>query len=154
VCAERRAVAHGPPQTFPVAREKGGAVEFARNILKGALAAALMLAALSGWGENKGPIYLAHATKVAGSVLASGNYNLRWERTGGEVQVKIYQGKKEVANVPARVIQLSSPSPFDSAVVESKDGTQSLSEIRFEGKKFALRIAGDDSSGGSAVGSK
>ena len=125
-----------------------------RNILKGALAAALILAALSGWGENKGPIYLAHTTKVAGNVLASGNYNLRWDATGGEVQVKIYKGKKEVAIVPARVIQLSSPAPFNSAVVESKDGTQSLSEIRFEGKKFALRIAADGGSGASAGGSK
>jgi len=129
-------------------------VQSIRNILKSALAAALMLAALSGWGENKGPIYLAHATNVAGTVLVSGNYNLRWEGTGGEVKVKIYQGKKEVAIVPAQVIQLSSASPFNSAVIKSQDGTQSLSEIHFEGKKFALRIAGDGSSGASGMGSK
>jgi len=129
-------------------------VQFTRNILKGALAAALILAALNGWGEKKGPIYLAHATNVAGTVLASGNYNLRWDATGGEVRVKIYQGKKEVVIVPAQVIQLSSPAPLNSAVIKSQDGTQSLSEIHFEGKKFALRIAGDGGSGASGVGSK
>ena len=122
--------------------------------LRAVLAAVLLLAATGALSEDKGPMYLGQPTKVGGSFLATGNYKVRWEGKGEEVELKIYRGKKEVATVPARLIQLSSPAEFNSAVVQSKDGTRSLSAIHFQGKKLALRIGGDAAGASSSGASK
>jgi hypothetical protein len=103
------------------------------------------------WAESKGALELQHPTAVAGKTLATGNYVVRWEGKGDQVELKIYQGKNVVASLPARVIQLSSPSGYDSAVInQGSNGTPSLSEIRFGGKKFALRVDNEGGGSGSA----
>jgi hypothetical protein len=101
------------------------------------------------WAESKGALELQHPTAVAGKTLATGNYVVRWDGKGDQVELKIYQGKNVVASLPARVIQLSSPSGYNSAVVNSSSGTPSLSEIRFGGKKFALRVDNEGAGSGS-----
>lgn len=117
-------------------------MQIVNKFCKRVVFATLFLLSAVAWSQTKGPLYLAHPTTVAGKVLASGHYTLRWEGAGEQVEVKICQGKKEVAAVPARVIQLSSPASFDSAVVETEGGTTSLSEIHFAGKKSALHVGG------------
>ena len=85
--------------------------------------------------------------RVAGKQLAVGNYKLTWDGSGSSVQLNIMQGKNVVATVPARVIELDRPSTDDSAVVSSNsDGSKSLSEIRFSGKKYALAIGEESAS--------
>jgi hypothetical protein len=120
------------------------------SICKGILAAALVLASMSLWAESKGALELQHPTAVAGKTLATGNYVVRWEGTGDQVELKIYSGKNVVASLPARVIQLSSPAGNNSAVIDQSTGTPSLAEIRFGGKKFALRLNNEGSGSGSA----
>jgi hypothetical protein len=129
-------------------------VQIAHKFYKKVCIAMLLLLPAIAWSESKGPLYLAHPTNVAGRMLASGNYTLRWEGAGEQVQVKIYQGKNEVAAVPARVIQLSSPASFDSAVVKTEGGTTSLSEIRFVGKKSALHVGGNVGNGSASGAAK
>src|SRR5262249_40055908 len=109
----------------------------------------------SAWAESKGPLELQHPTAVGDKTLASGKYVVRWEGTGDQVQLKIYKGKNVVASVPARVIQLDSRAGNDSAVVsQGGNGALSLSEIRFGGKKFALRINGESAGSGSSGASR
>jgi hypothetical protein len=78
---------------------------------------------------------------VSGQQLAAGQYNVSWEGSGSNVQVNILQGKKVVAKASGRVVDLSQSPNYDSAVVKKNaDGTRSLTEIRFSGKKQALAI--------------
>jgi hypothetical protein len=117
--------------------------------LRGVLVAVLLVVATVALSEDKGPMYLTEPTQVGRSILGTGNYKVRWEDKGEQVELKIYQGKKEVATVPAHLIQLSSPAEFNSAVVQSNGGTRSLSAIHFQGKKLALQLR-DDAAGASS----
>lgn len=125
------------------------------GICKGVFVSILLLLAISAWADSKGSLGLQHPTMVGGKTLATGNYTVRWEGTGDQVQLKIYKGKSEVASMPARLIQLSSAPGNDSAVVnDNGSGTPSLSEIRFGGKKFALQLTGEAGSSSSGGASK
>ena len=124
------------------------------RIYKFAFVTALVLLTISAWGESRRPLYLPHPTNVGGKTLAQGNYTVRWEGASEHVQVKIYKGRSEVVSVPARLIQLNSAAEFNCAVLSGEGEPQSLSEIRFGGKKFALRIPADASGASSATAAK
>lgn len=127
----------------------------AGKICKVVVLATAVLVSVSLWAESKGSLGLQHPTNVAGKTLAAGDYTVRWEDTGDQVELKLYKGKNVVASIPAHVIQLSSPAAYDSAVVNNDgDGTTSLAEIRFGGKKFALRLGEQGGGSGSSGASK
>lgn len=120
---------------------------------KGMVLAAVVLLAGSALAANKGSLDLQHPTNVAGKQLASGNYMVSWDGTGDQVQLKIYRGKNEVASTPAHMVKVDSPAQTNSAVVSSNsDGSYTLSQIRFGGKKFALEISNDGGGAGAAAG--
>jgi hypothetical protein len=122
---------------------------------KGILITALVLAATAMWADGKGSLGLQHPTNVAGKTLQSGNYSVRWEGNGEQVELKIYKGKDLAASIPARLIQLSSPAASDSTVVNNDNtGTGSLAEIRFGGKKYALQITNGGGGAGSSGASR
>jgi hypothetical protein len=55
--------------------------------------------------------------------------------------MSILKGKNVVTKVPAHIVDLGAASPSDAAVVKNNgDGTKSLSEVRLNGKKFALAV--------------
>jgi len=62
------------------------------------------------------------------------------------VQLSIVQGKNVVAKVPAKVVELNNKASNDAAVLKDNgNGTTSLTEARFAGKNFSLKIGeGDD----------
>jgi hypothetical protein len=117
--------------------------------------ATLVLLAGTAWAANKGSLQLMHPTTVAGTTLDSGNYTVQWDENGDQVELKIYQGKKQVATTSAHITQLASPSPYSSAIVSTDaKGAVSLSEIRFAGKKMAIEINGEGGSAGAAGSAK
>jgi hypothetical protein len=122
--------------------------------LKGTLLTAVVLIAVNTFAaSNKGSLELQRPASVAGKQLASGNYTVRWEGTGDQVDLKIYHGKDVVISTPARLIQVDHPTNNNSAVLNSNpDGSLSLSQIRFGGKHYALDIptAGEGASGAGA----
>lgn len=122
--------------------------------LKGTLLAIVVLVAGSALASSKGSLDLQNSTSVGGKQLASGTYTVRWEGTGDQVELKIYQGKDIVASTSARVVKVEVPASYDSAVtVKNGDGSLSLSQIRFGGKKFALEISSQGGgSGGAGAG--
>lgn len=125
------------------------------SLCKGVVVTALVLATTTMWADGKGSLGLQHPTQVAGKTLDSGNYSVRWDGKGDQVELKIFKGKNMVASVPARVIQLSSAAPFDSAVVNNdSSGSMSLAQIRFGGKKYALEVSSDGGGSGSSGASK
>lgn len=120
-----------------------------KNIVSVGFAALVLLG--TAWAANNGSLDLLHPTDVAGTKLASGNYTVQWEGKGDQVELKIYQGKKQVASTTAHVVQLDTPSQYSSAIVNTgANGSLTLSQIRFAGKKMAIEINGEGGSGGAA----
>ncbi len=125
-----------------------------KNGLKFIFLAMVVLVAGSALASSKGSLDLQNSTSVGGKQLASGTYTVRWEGTGDQVELKIYQDKEMVASTSARVVKVEVPASYDSAVtVKNGDGSLSLSQIRFGGKKFALEISNPGGgSGGAGAG--
>lgn len=108
---------------------------------KGLLLGLALLLTTSAFATSKGSLQVADPTNVAGTQLKPGDYTVKWEGNGPNVELSILQSGKVVATVPARKIDLSRSADGDSAVVKlNGDGSKSLSEIRFGGKKFALAV--------------
>jgi len=118
---------------------------------KAILLATAVLLAGNAFASSKGSLELQHPTNVAGKQLASGTYSVRWDGNGEQVQVKFFQGKNEVASAPARMVEVAEAPQNNSAVVNTNsDGSYSLAEIRFGGKKYALQITNDAGSSGAS----
>jgi len=99
---------------------------------------ALLLSA-SAFAVNKGSFNLYGPVTVSGKQLTKGQYQVQWEGSGPDVQVSILSRGKVVTTVPAHLIELTRSGDSDATVWNKKDdGTKSLSEIDFAGKKYAL----------------
>jgi len=107
-----------------------------------------LLLATGAFAANKGPMQITDPTSVGGKELKPGDYTVSWDGTGPNVQLNVMKGSKLVTTVPAHVVAADHSSPSNSIVAkQNSDGSKSLSEIRFSGKKFTLQVA--DSMGGS-----
>jgi hypothetical protein len=134
-------------------KEKGAAMKFA-TVSKTLIMGVALFLATSAFAATKANLSLPHATNVNGTTLSPGDYKLEWDGTGPDVEVSILQGKKVIAKVPAKLVDVSSPYNNDAAVVKQNgDGSASLSEARFQGKKYALHL-GETNDGMQAGSSK
>ena len=108
---------------------------------KGLLLGLALLLATSAFASNKGSLAVTDNCMVAGKQLAKGDYKVSWEGNGPDVQINIMKGKNVVATVPAHMTELNSNAQGASAILSANtDGSKTLSEIRFAGKKYALAI--------------
>ncbi len=113
-----------------------------------------LLLASSAFAATKANLVLNNPTTVNGTKLKAGEYKLEWDGSGPNVEVSVIQGKKVLAKVPAKLVDLSAPAQNDAAVVKSNgDGTTNLAGARFQGKKFAIDL-GESSDGMQAGSSK
>jgi hypothetical protein len=104
-----------------------------------ALALLLATGAFAANKQNKGSLELDQPATIGGHQLASGEYKLTWDGTGPNVDLMIKSYGKLVATVPAHLIELSRPERSNTYVAQTNaDGSQSLIEIDFGGKKYAL----------------
>jgi hypothetical protein len=127
-------------------------MNFAKTF-KGLVLGSALLLATSAFAASKGALQLTAPATVAGKQLAAGDYTVKWDGNGPNVQLEILKGKNVVATVPAQVVTLDHESNYDSAVVNTDgSGGRVLSQIRFSGKKMALSVAGEGS-GSSSSGS-
>ncbi|HSY93061.1 MAG TPA: hypothetical protein VK812_16980 [Candidatus Binatus sp.] len=112
-----------------------------------------LLLASSAFAATKADLVLQNPTTINGTKLKAGEYKLQWDGSGPNVEVSITQGKKVLAKVPAKVVDLKTASQNNAAVVKTNDdGTSTLAGARFEGKKFAIELgdAGDGMQAGSS----
>ena len=118
-----------------------------RNISTGLLLGLTLLLATSVFAaNNKGSVQTLSTVTVNGKTLPAGDYSLKWEGTGSNIQLNILKNNKVVATTPARLVDLQQSPTQDQAVVKNnEDGTKSLSEVRFSGKKYALQIGEEPS---------
>ena len=120
-----------------------------KSMFMGGSLAALVLFAVSALAVTKGSLELQHPTNVGGKQLATGSYTVQWDGSGDQVELKVFQGKKEVASTSAKVVKVERAPESNSAVTSANgDGSSSLTEIRFRGKTYALQLNGEG--GGSA----
>ena len=109
-----------------------------------ALALLLATSAVAANKQNKGSIALDQAATIARHQLAPGEYKLTWDGTGPNVDLMISSHGKLVATVPARLLELNRPEPANGYELRTNaDGSLSLTEIDFGGKKYALAF-GDE----------
>jgi hypothetical protein len=66
---------------------------------------------------------------ISGTHLEPGEYTVRWNGTGSDVQVQFLQGKKEIVSVPAKVIAHSNPTNPAITMRSTEDGSKTISEI-------------------------
>jgi hypothetical protein len=113
----------------------------ASKISKGLLLGLALLLATSAFAANKGNLEVTDPVTVNGKQIGAGEYTVKWDGNGPNVELNILRGKNVVATVPARMVDLDQAPNRDSAVtVLSPDGHKSLNEIRFSGKKYAFAI--------------
>ena len=111
------------------------------NLYKSLLLGLTLLLTVGAFAASKGSMQILDSVTVSGKTLPPGEYSLQWDGSGQNVQLSILKGKKVVATTPAHVLDLSQSAQANEALVKnSSDGNRSLSEIRFEGKKYALQI--------------
>jgi|SRR5579863_9087809 hypothetical protein len=110
-----------------------------------------LLLAATALAANKGPLQITDPTSVGGKQLKPGDYTVSWDGDGPSVQANIMKGSKVVTTVPAKVVASDQAGKSNSIVaVQGQDGTKTLSEIRFSGKKYTLQI--ENAMGGSQSG--
>jgi hypothetical protein len=111
-----------------------------KSLLPG-LALLLATGAFAANNASKGSFKVFDPVTVNGHRLAPGQYKLMWAGTGPKVELMILSQGKVVATVPARLIELGQAG-HDNATESHKndDGSQSLTQIDFAGKKYALAL--------------
>ena len=126
------------------------------NVSKGLLLGLTLLLATSLFAaSNKGSLQTLSDVTISGKTLPAGDYSVNWDGSGQNVQMNIMKGKKVVATTPATLVDLSQAPSSDAAVVKDNgDGTKSLAEVRFSGKKYALQIGQNSGSGEGNAASK
>jgi hypothetical protein len=104
------------------------------------MGSAVLLAA-NAFAANKGALHVSSPETVAGERLTAGDYTIRWEGAGPSVQLKIMRREKVVVAVPAKLVALNSASPSNSVILQiDGNGSRTLSQIFFSGKRFALQV--------------
>jgi len=100
-----------------------------------------LLLASSAFAGTKASLELGSRVTVNGTQLNPGEYSLQWEGSGPNVELSIKQGKKVLTKVQAHVVDLDKPAPYNAAVTLTNDkGPNSLTGVRFQGKKFSLEF--------------
>jgi hypothetical protein len=119
------------------------------NISKGLLLGLALLLATSAFAaaNNKGSVEFLTPVTVGGKQLPAGDYSVKWDGNGPNVELNILKGNKVVLTTPARLIDLGQKPDSSAAVVkQDSDGSRSLTEIHFSGKKYALAIGSESAS--------
>jgi hypothetical protein len=118
---------------------------------QGLLLGVSLLLAASALAANKASVQLPEPAMVGGTQLKAGDYTVKWDGSGPSVQLSILRGNKVVATTPAQVVSVDR-APERSSVLARQEGngSASLAEIRFSGKKYVLRIGGE--AGGADAG--
>jgi hypothetical protein len=115
-----------------------------KTLLAG-LALLLATSAFAANNVNKGSFEVFEPITVSGHQLAPGQYKLHWDGTGSNVELMILSHGKLVATVPAQLVDLSQAERDNTTVSRTNDdGSHSLTQIDFAGKKYALAF-GDES---------
>lgn len=117
---------------------------FANKLMLGAA----LLLATSAFAAEKGSMKLIQPAVVGGVQLAPGEYNLSWDGTGSNVELKVAKGSKVVATAPAKLVDLPNSAAANGTTTKpNAEGKTAVSQIFFHGKTRALEIVPEASQG-------
>jgi hypothetical protein len=112
-----------------------------RHFAKGLLFGATLVLASAVLAGEKATVKFYEDVKVNGKTLAPGRYDLTWEGSGANVQLSIHQGKETVATIPAQIeSSASAPASTGYSTKKEDDGSRSLTNVFFSGKKYSINI--------------
>ena len=124
------------------------------TVSKSLLMGSALWFASSAFAADKASMQVQSPVTINGATLKPGDYKVEWNGSGSNVELSITQGKKVLAKVPAHVVDLETASNSNATVIRrNDDGTNSLTGLRFGGKKFALEV-GEASDGMQSGSSK
>jgi len=76
-------------------------------------------------------------------LIKAGDYKLKWDGSGSNVELSIMRGKNVIAKAPARLVDLEVPADEDAALVWKNDsGTEYAHRDSIQGQEDQL---GDNS---------
>jgi len=126
-----------------------------------ALAATCLLAlgafaATTGRNDGRRALNLSEPTKLLGTSVPAGTYDLRWTREPGSeaVKLEVTHGKKVVAMGKGAWTSSDVPSPHEALVYRTASGAAELAEIRFRGSADRIVVAAHDEGTTTAGGSR
>jgi len=109
----------------------------ALKVLAGISVLVLAMSAVA--AENSGKFILPSAAELNGKSLAAGEYKVRWEGQGPDVQVTVSRGKETIATAPAKLVDRGEKAPRNAVVMNtSGGGAGSIVELRLSGKRSVL----------------
>jgi hypothetical protein len=114
----------------------------ALRISKALVLGVALLLAMGAFAEaNKKSVKLFDAATIGGTLLKPGEYSVVWEGEGPNVELKVMQGKKVVATVPAHSVDLKhAPDSDGTSTKTNADGGRAVSQIFFRGQTQAFEV--------------
>ena len=96
------------------------------------------------FAANHGSLQLSEQVTVNGRSLPAGEYQVKWDGNGPNLDLRILRDGKLMTTVPAHTIELPRKESQDSVLTrKNDDGTSSISEIHFGGKKYAFAFGNE-----------
>lgn len=118
--------------------------------LKCALLGVALLMAVAAFASNKGSVSLNESVTIGNQPLSAGDYSVKWDGNGPDIQLSILKGSKVVATTSAHLVDASQPFSNNAAVVTTNaDGSKSLAALELSGKRFVIQIAQEAATGGT-----
>lgn len=111
------------------------------EIFTGLFGSLVILLASGAFAAQRGELHVSSSLEIQHELLPAGEYTVRWEDTGVNVELKIMKGKKILETVPASVETLNDVSAGDTVVITvNHDGSRSLSQILFAGQRLVFTL--------------
>ena len=99
----------------------------------------LALSATAVAASSTSTVKLFSAAQLNGTSLAAGEYKVKWDSHSPEADVTFLQGRKTVATAHAKLVDRDQAARENAVVTRANsDGSETIVEIRFEGKKSVL----------------
>ena len=103
---------------------------------------AVLLFSLSGWASDKtrANIQIYRTVHIGSTELAPGKYKMTWTQSGSNAEVTIWQDKKVITTVPARLAQVR--SGYRSPVLHTDSVSNTLTGVDLP--KVSLSFGGEN----------
>jgi hypothetical protein len=104
----------------------------------------ILLSSTAVFAANRGSLLIPEQVSVNGQSLAAGEYQVKWDGDGPNIDLRILRDGKVVTTLPAHTIELQRKDAENSVLIKKNDdGTESLSEIHFGGRKYAFAVGSE-----------
>lgn len=120
------------------------------KLVKSFVLASAVLLATGAFASNKGTLHLQEAAQINGQSVPAGEYQLRWDGTGPNVELSVLKGKNVVAKTPAQLVEQKEAFRNDSTIIDRSASTPVVKEVHFSGKKYALSFSAEKSEMGES----